>query len=54
MKRLHLEYERQTVVTVARIQAQIAEIFRVLNYDRLQLERLTEAVCGKIRFKGPL
>ena len=57
--RQHLQFERETAERFARIEAQMAEIIRVLNeHGRLlaehgrQLERLTEAVREKIGFKG--
>lgn len=51
-ERRHLEYERQTADRFARIEAQMAEIIRVLNEHTRQLELLTEAVREKIGFKG--
>jgi hypothetical protein len=50
-ERRHLEFERQTAERFARIEAQTAEIIRVLNEYTRQLERLTEAVREKIGFK---
>jgi hypothetical protein len=57
--RQHLQFERETAERFARIEAQMAEIIRVLNeHGRLlaehghQLERLTEAIREKIGFKG--
>ena len=57
--RRHLEFERQTAERFTRIEAQMAEIIRVLNehgrilaeHGRL-IESLTEAVREKIGFKG--
>jgi hypothetical protein len=59
-ERLHAQYERETAERFARIEAQMAEIIRVLNehgrilqeHGRI-LERLPEAVREKIGFKGP-
>ena len=57
--RQHLQFEREAAERFARIEAQMAEIIRVLNehgrllaeHSRL-LERLPEAVREKIGFKG--
>lgn len=51
-ERRHMEYERQTAERFARIEAQMAEIIRVLNEHGRILESLTEAVREKIGFKG--
>jgi hypothetical protein len=51
-ERQHLEFERQTAERFARIEAQMAEIVRVLADHGRILERLTEAVREKIGFKG--
>jgi hypothetical protein len=50
--RLHGEYERETTERFARIEAQMAEIIRVLNEHGRILERLPDAVREKIGFKG--
>jgi hypothetical protein len=50
--RRHLEYERETAGRSARIEAQMAEIIRVLNEHSRILERLPEAVREKVGFKG--
>jgi hypothetical protein len=50
-KRLDLEYRRQTNKRFARIEAQMAEIIRVLAEHGRILERLPEAVRDKIGFK---
>jgi hypothetical protein len=50
--RLHIEFERETKEPFARIEAQMAEIIRVLNEHSRILERLTDAVREKIGFKG--
>lgn len=51
-ERRHLEFERETADRFARIEAQMAEIIRVLSEHGRILERLTEAVRDKIGFKG--
>lgn len=51
-ERRHLQYERETAERFARIEAQMAEIIRVLNEHGRILEHLTEAVREKIGFKG--
>jgi hypothetical protein len=51
-ERRHLEYQRETAERFARIEAQMAEIIRVLNEHGRILERLPEAVREKIGFKG--
>jgi hypothetical protein len=51
--RLHAKFERETAERFARIEAQIAEIIRVLNEHTRILERLPEAVREKIGFKPP-
>jgi Cdc6-like AAA superfamily ATPase len=51
-ERQHHEFERQTAERFARIEAQMAEIVRVLADHGRILERLTEAVREKIGFKG--
>jgi hypothetical protein len=48
----HLELEREMAERFARIEAQMAEIIRVLAEHGRLLERLTEAVCERIGFKG--
>ena len=45
---LHAQVEREAAQRFARIEAQMAEIIRVLTEDTRQLERLTDAVCEKI------
>jgi hypothetical protein len=50
--RRHLEFERETAERFARIEAQMAEIIRVLAEHSRLLERLPEAVRDKIGFKG--
>jgi predicted nucleic acid-binding Zn-ribbon protein len=50
--RRHLEFERESSERVARIEAKMAEIIRVLSEHGRQLERLTEAVRDKIGFKS--
>ncbi len=52
LKREAAELERQTAERFARIEAQMAEIIRVLNEHGRMIERLTEAVREKIGFKG--
>jgi hypothetical protein len=59
--REHLKFERETHDRFARIEAQMAEIIRVLNeHGRILqdhgtlMERLTEAVREKIGFKSQL
>jgi hypothetical protein len=57
--RAHIKFERETAERFARIEAQIAEIIRILaehgrvlaEHSRL-LERLPDAVRDKIGFKG--
>jgi len=51
-ERRHLEYERETAERFGRIEAQMAEIIRVLNEHGRILERLPEAVRERIGFKG--
>ena len=51
-ERRHLEIERETAERFARIEAQMAEIIRVLAEHGRILERLPEAVREKIGFKG--
>ena len=50
--RAHLRFERETSERFARIEAQMAEIIRVLAEHGRLLERLPEAVREKIGFKG--
>jgi hypothetical protein len=50
-ERRHFEFERETAERFARIEAQMAEIIRVLTEQGRLLERLTEAVREKIGFK---
>jgi hypothetical protein len=52
IERRHLEYQRETAERFARLEAQMAEVIRVLNEHNRVLERLTEAVHEKIGFKG--
>jgi exonuclease VII large subunit len=52
-ERRHLEYERETAERFTRIEAQMAEIIRVLSEHGRLIERLTEAVREKIGFKAP-
>jgi hypothetical protein len=47
-----LELKRQSDERFARIEAQMAEIIRVLNEHGRMLERLPEAIRDKIGFKG--
>jgi hypothetical protein len=49
--RLRAQLERDTAERFARIEAQMAEIIRVLNEHGRILERLPEAVREKIGFK---
>jgi hypothetical protein len=51
-ERHHLEYQREAAQRFARIEAQMAEIIRVLNEHGRLIEGLTEAVREKIGFKG--
>jgi hypothetical protein len=51
-ERRHLEYERETAERFARIEAQMAEIIRVLNEHSRLLERLPELIREKIGFNG--
>jgi hypothetical protein len=50
-ERRHFEFERETAERFARIEAQMAEILRVLNDHGRMLERLPEAVRDKIGFQ---
>jgi hypothetical protein len=50
--RRHLEFERESAERFTRIEAQMAEIIRILNEHTRQLERLTETVREKIGFKA--
>lgn len=52
INRAHAKYERTMDERVARIEAQMAEVIRVLTDHNRSLERLTEAVRDKIGFKG--
>ena len=51
-ERRHLEFERETAERFARIEAQMAEIIRVLSEHGRLIEGLTDAVREKIGFKG--
>ena len=51
-ERHHLKFERETAERFARIEAQMAEIIRVLNEHGRILERLPDAVREKIGFTG--
>jgi hypothetical protein len=51
-ERRHLEFERATAERFARIEAQMAEIIRVLNEHSRLLERLPEVIRDKIGFKA--
>lgn len=51
INREHARLERDTRETVARIDAQMAEIIRVLNEHGRILERLTDAVRDRIGFR---
>ena len=51
--RAHAQYERESAARFARIEAQMAEIIRVLGEHGRLLERLPEAVREKIGFKPP-
>ena len=50
--RIHAQFERATAERFARIEAQMAEIIRILAEHGRLLERLPEAVRDKIGFKG--
>jgi hypothetical protein len=50
--RLHTKLERETNERFARIEAQMAEIIRVLNEHSRILEQLPEAIREKIGFKA--
>ena len=52
LERKHLEFERETAERFARIEAQMAEIIRVLNEHSRILERLPETIRDKIGFKA--
>jgi hypothetical protein len=52
LEREHLALKRQSDERFARIEAQMAEIIRVLNEHTRVLERLPEAIREKIGFKG--
>jgi hypothetical protein len=52
--RQHLKFEREANERFGRIEAQMAEIIRVLNEHGRTLERLPEAVREKIGFKSQL
>ena len=49
--RLHAQFERESTARSARIEAQMAEVIRVLNEHTRTMERLTEAVRDRIGFK---
>ena len=49
--RLHAQFERETAERFARIEAQMAEIIRVLNEHSRLLTGLPEAVRDKIGFR---
>jgi hypothetical protein len=51
-ERRHFEFERETAERFARIEAQMAEIIRVLQEHGQRLDRLTEAIREKIGFKS--
>jgi hypothetical protein len=51
-ERRHLEYQRETAERFARIEAQMAEIIRVLAEHSRLLEHLPEAVRETMGFKG--
>ena len=53
LERLQLGYKRESDERFARIEAQMAEIIRVLNEHGRILEGLPEAVREKIGFKPP-
>jgi hypothetical protein len=50
--RLHVKFERETAERFARIEAQMAEIIRVLNEHSRMREPLPEAIRDQIGFKG--
>jgi hypothetical protein len=52
LERRRLEYQRESAERFARIEAQMAEIIRVLNEHGRILESLPQAVRDKIGFKG--
>ncbi len=52
LERQHWELKRQSDDRFARIEAQMAEIIRVLNEHSRMLERLPEAVRDKIGIKA--
>jgi hypothetical protein len=52
LERQHLELKQQSDERFARIEAQMAEIIRVLNEHGRILERLPDAIREKIGFKG--
>jgi hypothetical protein len=52
IERRRLEFKRETAERFARIEAQMAEIIRVLAEHGRLLERLPEAIRDKIGFSG--
>ena len=50
-ERRHQQFDRETAERFARIEAQMAEIIRVLNEHGQLLERLPEVIRDKIGFK---
>jgi hypothetical protein len=51
-ERRHLEYEREANERVAKIEAKMSEVIRILSEHNRQVELLTEAVRDTIGFKG--
>jgi hypothetical protein len=58
--RLHAQLDRQAAERFARIEAQMAEIIRILNeHSRIlselgrMLEHMDETICEKMGFKAP-
>ena len=51
-ERRHFEFERATEERVARIEAQMKEVIRVLSEHSRTIDRLTEAIREKIGFKA--
>jgi hypothetical protein len=51
-ERRHLQFERETADRFARLEAQMAEVIRVLNEHGRLLERLPEVIREKIGFKS--
>jgi hypothetical protein len=50
-ERRHFEFERATAERFVRIEAQMAEVIRVLNEHTRVLDRLPDAIRDKIGFK---